>query len=457
MYVGEKRGEIFMGGAKLTKFWITSISCFTAPLFCQAQNSAFLQEDFLPRESLEQPAQGAFSPFVSQAKHSPQPGLSAMFPNPYRIPSRTASSPSIADAGSSSASADNQNVPAVPNQDMYTSAVRPVLKHQIDIFVEGSMLWWQASEDGLAFLQDNIHFQPSGILNEDTLVVKEPKFSWDFGFQVGAGYNMPYDGWDLYASWTLFHPKDSKRSASIPADANGNAAIGPSPVFYPLFDFFSEVGANLESQPGSSTSAKWKLRLDYFDAEFGRESKFGKHLCLRPHAGLRSVWIDQTLTVTSLFFFDPRTVSNSDFVSENKCNFWGLGPRVGLDMQWNFGVGLSLFSDLALASLYGHYSTSINETATPDVGTGRAEDNTNAYKRKSVARFAGDFDIGLRWQRTFHNSHRDFLGLMLQAGWETHHFLNQNQFVQGLASVGNTVNQGDLTTQGLTIKARLDF
>jgi hypothetical protein len=354
----------------------------------------------------------------------------------------------------------------------FTAATRPMLRRCVDVFAEGSMLWWQASEDGLAFAQEGNLFAVTGIrpIGEITpsvlqLKIYEPKFKWDFGFQVGAGYNMRYDGWDLYSSWVRFHPKRSHRTVSIPLNANTDTNIEPGvPTLIPMFDYF-DYFTNQSSIPGSSVSSSWKLKLDLVDLELGRESKFGKRLRLRPHGGLRSAWIDQTYTITSLGFSPFVANVTQNVVSSNKCYFWGLGPRIGLDMQWNFGYGISLFSDLALSSLFGHFSLTTSEVLTSPESRGTFSINESSYKRRNVARFAGDFDIGLRYQTTFNCC--DCLGLMLQAGWEAHNFLNQNQFIQGQLSTNiadnneissNTVfNQGDLTTQGLTVRARLDF
>jgi hypothetical protein len=213
--------------------------------------------------------------------------------------------------------------------------------------------------------------------------------------------------------------------------------------------------------------------LDLLDWELGREFFAGKWLTLRPFFGLRSAWIKQKYEVdySNLYygwdeFFNP-VLSCNVYSTNITNNFWGLGPRVGLNGEWQLGSGLSLYGNAALSALYGFFHLYQSEHVDnpiddPDQvypfptadAAGQVTGINNSFHAVKVAT---DLQIGLRWDYMFCH---DACHIGLHAGWQQELFFSQNQIM----NFPNTIqfaqfyqNQGDLGFQGWTVGARFDF
>lgn len=236
-------------------------------------------------------------------------------------------------------------------------------------------------------------------------------FSLDWGVRIGLGYNTSYDGWETLLIWTHFQT-EAKRSVG---------------VNYPIW-----------GQPAQSTSfialdgkGKWKLSYNTLDLENARSFYVGNCFILRPHGGLRSAWINQKEYDIS-YTFGEQIISMRD-------RSWGIGIRGGLDMQWVFGCGFSLFSNYAGSLLYSYHSVK----------------NTTIFNFYHIGNAIFDAQIGLSYNTTICNS-----CLNLDIGWENHWLPNQNQFMLFVddAMPGKFVqNQGDLGITGLFFRIRYDF
>lgn len=83
-------------------------------------------------------------------------------------------------------------------------SARPGVRDGWDIFVTGQALYWKANETGLSFAIQNDNCEGcTNYANIGTVLESRAKYNW--GFNVGIGYNMPHDGWDLALNWTRFH------------------------------------------------------------------------------------------------------------------------------------------------------------------------------------------------------------------------------------------------------------
>jgi hypothetical protein len=307
---------------------------------------------------------------------------------------------------------------------------RPEVNCGMDLFVTADFLWWQAAENGLAFtvLEDVI--DPDVASGEFDLTIEDPKFRWHAGFRVGVGYNLPHDGWDLYLNWTRIHSRASK---TVTADAGESFLPG-------FFQNFAQ--------------AKWKLRLNVLDLELGRDFYTSKWLIIRPFIGIRSAWVSQTYATE----ITGDLAGSTDFSTDMKNRYWGIGPRAGLNSQWGLGCGWSIYGDLAISLVYGHFH--IRQDYFEEISGGSTEDFVKHSFRSGRA--ITDLGLGLRWDNWFCC---DSYHLGLQVGYEHHMFFGQNQlnnWISGLPTFGQGAgffvsNLGDLTMQGFTASARFDF
>lgn len=361
---------------------------------------------------------------------------------------------------------------------MINPPARPMVRDGVDLFVQVSPFIWQAEQSGLDYAMKWNNSTPASN-NSGSGRFKHPHFEWDWGFKLGAGFNTCHDGWDVFLQWTRFHPDRSHASTGVtPFFTTTLGTAFPAAVVYPLLLPASTAMGSATGPitstfgPGSGASMSWKFRLDLLDLELGREFFVSKWLTLRPHAGLRSAWLHQRSTVHyyNLTNGDGDTeplVQIADMKVGLKNNFWGMGPRAGLDAQWGMGCGWSLYSDFAASLLLGHFS--IYESQEPAIAFGGSPvvGSSETFEEKYRAmRAAFDLEIGIRYQQLFCC---DQYGLMVQLGWEQHLFVNQNQLTR-LATVPTTApstansysftpvtNQGDLGTQGVTLTVEFDF
>lgn len=83
-------------------------------------------------------------------------------------------------------------------------SARPGVRDGWDIFVTGQALYWRANGAGLTYAIQNDNCQNvTNYANRGTVLEARPRWNW--GFNIGLGYNMPHDGWDLALNWTRFH------------------------------------------------------------------------------------------------------------------------------------------------------------------------------------------------------------------------------------------------------------
>jgi len=318
---------------------------------------------------------------------------------------------------------------------------RPQVRDGADLFFTADWLIWQAHENGLGYAVKAEAGQPveTALYNSS---VKNMEFDYDFGFRLGLGWNTPHDGWDMGATWTWFQNHAKK-----------NKSVGAA---YVLFSPTNYEPAEADFDGYRSSAANWGLHLNLIDLDLGREFFISKWMTLRPFIGLRSGWIRQNKQET---FIDPivavGTAQTGTF-AQGKNNYWGLGPRFGLNTQWGLGHGVSIFGNAGASILSGFFHV---DTTQQQLFTGSYNDaitNSDGYR---VGRVISEIALGVRYDAMLADDHLHF---GIQAGWEQLMFFGQNQFKQFVGTTPTNAgayvaNQGDLTIQGWTISVRLDF
>ena len=316
---------------------------------------------------------------------------------------------------------------------------RPQVQCGYNLFVGAELLWWSGYESGLEYAMHN-KTDVTTVNNGD---VDQMGNDYSWAFRFGVGYNLPHDGWDLYANWTFFNNDVSNYSRA----AQGS---GVYPIWFSPLE--SWVGDNTTYV--TKANAKWDVELNIIDLELGREFFTSKYLTLRPHMGFRYVRLDQQWHAN--YEGGNLLGSNYKYNVRNSNDFWGFGLRGGMDTQWGLGGGFSIFGNFALSLLHGHFHIS-QEEYQRNIANRTRTNRLSFNNRKRVGRAVTDLSLGLRWDKMF-DSDRFHLGLQL--GWEHHMFWGQNQMWQ---MVGNrqagahTVGNNEYTTQGWTLAARFDF
>jgi Legionella pneumophila major outer membrane protein precursor len=246
--------------------------------------------------------------------------------------------------------------------------------------------------------------------------------------------------------------------------------------------------------------ARWRLRLNLLDGELGRNYKVGSFLDLRPFISLRGAWISQqyhadyvgTLLLQSIRTqVIPKTISGTAASKTRiKNDFTGVGPRLGFDTDWILGKGFSIYGHAAIGLLFGefdiHSKTNLFLAADLTFSTGLPPIEvfndcaiSNLKDEFHSSKACTDLELGIQWEKKFLNQR---MAILLQLGWDFHIFFGQNQIIYLRNEVnpnpeypvftpGTPISQnftrstnfikdrrsGDLSLQGLTFSARLDF
>ncbi|MGE5195843.1 MAG: Lpg1974 family pore-forming outer membrane protein [Anaerolineae bacterium] len=339
-----------------------------------------------------------------------------------------------------------------PNREI-NPAVNPRLEQAHDWYLTGSVLFWNSRQDGLDFAIESDFFVAGGAQILDESETKEPKHKWEVGFRAGVGYVFDHDGWDAYLNWTHFRNRTSRDE-----DAD---TTNSSEVLLALWsDTPTTAGHTLLAQ---EIETEWKLELDLIDLELGREFYTSKWLCIRPHMGVRGANIRQRYEIeylgTSLDTL--QTTSNVSDEVRMKNYFDGIGVRGGLNSMWTVGSGWSIYGNFAMSILYGYFKTKVKEEIRPVINAAEI-DVLELERHFRTSRAVLDLALGLQYDHTFLHANTH---LAVSLGWEHHMFFNQNQLwrvtkVANAAGSGQNVftsPHGDLSTQGWTLTARLDF
>ncbi len=319
---------------------------------------------------------------------------------------------------------------------------RPQVKGGADLFIFGNVLYWNAHENGLSYAIKNKN-SDSNLSNAE---IKNIHGDWNVGFRVGAGYNLPHDGWDVNFTWLRFTDHAHKHT-----HASANRFV------FPVWVHPADPVAF--ATPCEKAHSHWKMHLNQIDLDLGREFFVSKWLTLRPHFGLRSDWIYQKWDTYFRNFPSQAPLPNKveiDFRDE----WWGIGLEGGLDTQWGLGAGFSIFANVSTAIIYGFHQIKVEDEDSPAFGTSLASNGEFVKIKNNSYRISHpilDLMMGLRYDYMFFD---DRFHMGLQVGWEHHVYFSQNQFPLFVdeSSLGSFVrNQGDLALQGWTFGARFDF
>ena len=322
-----------------------------------------------------------------------------------------------------------------------TPPARPDVKDGADLFLTADALFWRAEEDGLEFAERT--FQGTGSNFTDGKVLN-PDFDWKWGFRVGIGYNTPHDGWDLYLNWVRFTTHSHKEYSVNPA------AIIPRDALY------ASTGSNSANGPTTNiheAENHWHLKLNLLDLEMGREFFVSKWLTLRPFVGVRSAWIDQKID-NDYKFETSVGATETAYSIDQRCRFWGLGVRSGLNTLWSLGCGWGIYGNAAISLLPGRFHIRYDQDST----TAAVTTEHDSKDHLNVARAVTDLALGLRWDKLTCD---DAYHIAIRVGFEQHHFFGQNQFRNYNYDTSirpiSRASIGDLSTHGVTAGFEFGF
>ncbi len=313
----------------------------------------------------------------------------------------------------------------------YNAPARIDVRGSWDLFASASYLYWQPSEENLELGISNA--SSSNALPISGNVVNM-NFQFKSGYKVALGVNTDTDNWDAMAEYTWLGGRHSARS-------NGPVSGG----ILPFWGHPANVADNI-----IFGKSRWRVRFDILDVTLGRSSYIGTQLIFRPYFGARAAWIDQKYLVS----YTPQAQSPYEIRCTN--DTWGVGPEIGLDMNYLVGYGLRLIGKGEADLLFTRYNLRIKEqNSSNPSGLPLAVDFRQRHL--TYLRPHANLEMGFGWGSYFcnHNYHIDFSATYcFQIFWSQNMF---RTFVAGGAVGKSFAPNGDLYIQGATGSLRFDF
>lgn len=303
-----------------------------------------------------------------------------------------------------------------------------------DFYFFGDFLIMQAQQDGLEYAMvdsDGAGTFPLRGGNVQGFSSDGHHWDWDLGFRLGFGFYLNHDVWNVDARWTYFNFHED-----TPTTVHNNAVLFP-------FWIPAAEGVNATNV---AASAMWKMHFNTLDLSLGKPHHISRYVVFNPFFGIRAAWIDQDFFARYQGQVD--TGLNAEMRAKN--DYWGVGVRAGLDTEWWLGSGFNLTGMAAASILYSKFDVSQDLAAAVH---GYQIDDEFYHNTPNF-----EIHLGLTWGTNFNKQrHRFSLG----AAYEFHYWWDMNRFRRFTAGNGTLMNdvvsRGDLTMNGVRIRAMFDF
>lgn len=312
-----------------------------------------------------------------------------------------------------------------------TATARPDV-HGYGWFLSFDVLYWQVKIGGTEYAlsdQDQqatvpIHGKYRGI-----------DFNWDWGFRAGLGYNFIHGDWDIYANFTYLNTGNNSM-----VTGEGNGCVIPQLGL-------AVVAANSFNAAAKATS-EYKFTFDRIDLELGRNYYVSRDLSFRPHFGLMTAWINQK----QLTRYTGRDLGVNTAHVKDRDDFWGIGPRTGVNSKWYLTNGFSVLGNASASLVYGLHGVRHKNWLSSSPETHYANVSANMHKFSPTMML----QLGLTYDRYIYN---DKQHINVSLFWDTQYWWRMNQNLRSTfeSPIKYIRNSEDLSLQGITLSFRLDF
>ncbi len=361
--------------------------------------------------------------------------------------------------GSAYTKENRESTPTKKNKQRFEKACSPDRRNHPEfdnsVFAEADFIYWYVDQEGNAYASTGSYFiEPRPLVPISYQgQVYAPNSKANPGFKVALGSNLSFDQWDVLVrySWLNSNPSSSVTST------DGYSGI------VPLF-IYSVGGSGVLSLAGtggsvdpttyvSEATANWHYYLNAIDSELGKTTFVTPAFDARVNFGLKGSWQRETLNLQYLVTHSTGLLGNNTI----NCNqfFWGIGPRVGIDTDWNILPPYALFNDSnlsanlvaasAISALFSNFSVVAKSF---DTEIGSYSSILVANQKYSVTKLIPVVEmlLGVEIKGSYSDCSRWVIGL----GWENQIWFSMNQHSSSVPDI-------DLSFSGLTFKARYDF
>jgi len=307
-------------------------------------------------------------------------------------------------------------------------------------------------------------------------------YDWQAGFRIGVDVGYPCNEWRLSLDWThyLHHSPKAYESAG---GSNSNSASVPGTMQVATLSYLQDpsfysalTSDSFASSLSFDSSANGQWRVDYntLDLLFQRQFYVGHKVTLAPYAGLKAMFLKQTLhssaSTSYLFTAGADTGIVATNMTADLCSdFKGVGIEAGLETTWDVVCNLGFYGDISSSILYGNSRSSLKgslNSIVPPAGIGviATPNIVNYFADRRVNNLKATLDLafGIEWSGELLSGASNFA---VRAGWEEHLLFRQNTFIEmdvhyqetGVAKSTVTQRLTDVSFQGLVISALFQY
>ena len=326
-------------------------------------------------------------------------------------------------------------------------------------FIDASFIYWLVEEDGLQLAQSAILSQGSQVMSPDTKFA-EFSFGYSPGFKVAVGATYDKE-WNMKVQYTYLHGSRTfeKEPPDNESDIPGFSVWNVNDWFVQTATFSQLNSPQAQSLSATKIRADWKLDLNVIDASVERPSYIGTSFVVIPFAGIRSVWITQSVKVA---LFQPAAavggaqyLSPQPILSKTQSKNFSIGPLIGCEANYLLPLGWRITAHGA-ASLLATRSTTLQHTEdAQSVAVSEGPYVINHAHYHGVLPNA-EIGLGFGWGKYLGNG-RYYLDFA--ASYDFIIFWAQNVLRQMLDEAWNGTGStaGNLSFNGLTLNAHLSF
>lgn len=298
-----------------------------------------------------------------------------------------------------------------------TPAVAPRVQNGLGILADIDFTWWKSQLSGMNYAEIDSR-------------VRSPSSHFNPGFKVGFGLDLDFDGWDSYLGYTWFNNPWSSSSHK-----------SKDKTSYSSFVHTDTSSGILSSMILADATSSRKEQFNILDAELGRNFFISKRLTLRPHFGMKAARMLEKTKFVQNQEGSPGFIKS--FLSQSLS---GLGARAGINTVWHLSRTFGFYGDFAITALWSSlHNRSSSEFSKDHLQT----DRYSNLKTQTILPVI-EMGLGLTYMTWLYN---ETYQLYAKAGWEEQIWINYNNNMPN-STVNNT---GNLTLQGLTVKAGFAF
>lgn len=272
--------------------------------------------------------------------------------------------------------------------------------------LRAGLLYLQPSSDdlGYAVVTFEENYSSPVPIASPYWIVESFETNYEPGFEVGGRYAFARPGADVQLNWQRLR---TRTLDFIPPMQETGQWVSPfSQTGPPEAETYQEMLDNTGVNDLRYADGRLEFSYDAVDLDLGQQVNVGQTMGFRLLAGLRYARVQEQL-VSNFYGWEPP--ANAPFPESvqrwislnNTSNFWGIGPRVGLDTACRLGGGWRVTGNFAGALLMGRKQPAqyyFRATA-PDLAAIGIDENVEFIASDKFSDVVTAFDarLGLAW------------------------------------------------------------